>query len=79
MNCITRALTRPDNPITVDASTLYINRAFSMLGVHRVIIIAGAVLTLLVPVLRKLLRRINTSLPVEEAGQMDAILLSEES
>ena len=46
---------------------------------HRLIVGAGAVLTLLVPVLRKLLRRINTSLPVEEAGQMDAILLSEES
>ncbi len=77
--CITRALTRTDNPITVDASTRYITRAFDMLGVHRLIVGAGAVLTLLVPVLRKLLRRINTSLPVEEAGQMDAILLSEES
>lgn len=79
MGCITRALTRADNPITVDTSTQYITRAFAMLGVHRVIIAAGAALTLLVPVLRKLLRRINTSLPVEEAGRMDAILLSEES
>ena len=61
------------------ASTQYINTAFSMLGVHRIIVGAGALLTLLVPVLRKLLRRIDTSLPVEEVGQMDAILLSEEA
>ena len=50
-----------------------------MLGVHRIIIAVGAVLTLLVPVLRKLLRKIDTSLPVEEVGQMEAILLSEEA
>jgi len=79
MGCITRALTREVNPITVDASTQYINLAYDMLGVHRIIIAVGAVLTLLVPVLRKLLRRIDTSLPVEEVGQMDAILLSEEA
>ena len=79
MGSITRALTREMNPITVDASTQYINTAYDMLGVHRIIIVIGAVLTLLVPVLRKLLRRIDTSLPVEEAGQMDAILLSEEA
>lgn len=79
MGCITRALTREMNPITVDASTQYINISYNMLGVHRIIIAAGAVLTLLVPVLRKLLRRIDTSLPVEEVGQMDAILLSEEA
>ena len=79
LNSITRALTREMNPITVDASTQYITLAYNMLGVHRIIIVVGAVLTLLVPVLRKLLRKIDTSLPVEEVGQMDAILLSEEA
>ena len=36
----------------------------------------GAVLTLLVPVLRKLLKKINTSLPVEEGMQMEEIMLT---
>lgn len=79
MGSITKALTREVNPITVEANTMYISQAYNMLGVHRIIIAAGFVLTLLVPVLRKLLRRIDTSLPVEEVGQMDAILLSEEA
>lgn len=79
MGCITRALTRPENPIVVDTNTIYISQAYSMLGVHRVIVCIGAVLTLLVPVLRKLLRKVNTSLPVEEAGNMDTIMLSEEA
>lgn len=79
MDCIIRAQTRANNPIVVDANTIYITKAYSMLGVHRIIVCIGAVLTLLVPVLRKLLRRIDTSLPVEDAGDMDAILLSEEA
>lgn len=48
MGCITRAMTRPENPIVVDANTIYISQAYSMLGVHRIIVCAGAVLTLLV-------------------------------
>ena len=79
MGQITNAITRVDHPIVVDTATAYITKAYDMLGVHRIIIVVGAVLTLLVPVLRKLLRRIDTSLPVEEVGQMDAILLSEEA
>ena len=47
-----------------------------MLKTHRIIILIGAALTLLVPVLRKLLRRIDTSLPVEENTQMGEIMLS---
>ena len=46
---------------------------------HRIIVAVGAVLTLLVPVIGKLLRRIDTSLPVEEGAQMHAIELSDEA
>ena len=38
----------------------------------------GAVLTLLVPVMRKLFRKMNTSLDVEENGNMQDIILSED-
>ncbi len=78
VSCINTAVTREVNPIVIDESMAYINEAKSMLGVHRVIVVLGAVLTLLVPVLRKALRKIDTSLPVEETGNMDAIILSEE-
>ena len=78
-SCITRAITRADHPIVVDANTAYIQTAYDMLMVHRVIVALGAVLTLLVPVLRKLLRRIDTSLPVEEAGVTGSLQLSDEA
>ena len=76
MGCISRAMTRADHPIVVDQNTIYIQQAFDMLGVHRIILIVGFVLTLLVPVLRKLLKKIDTSLPVEEGTQMSEIMLS---
>ena len=76
MGQITKAITRADHPIVVDANTAYITKAYDMLGVHRIIIAVGAVLTLLVPVLRKLLKKIDTSLPMEESVQMDDILLT---
>lgn len=75
---ITQAITRADHPIVVDANTIYISKAYDMLMVHRVIVAAGALLTLLVPVLRKLLLRIDTSLPAEESVEMEAITLSDE-
>jgi len=76
---ITQAITRADHPIVVDANTIYITKAHNMLMVHRVIVAAGALLTLLVPVLRRLLRRIDTSLPAEESVEMEAITLSDEA
>lgn len=76
---IMKAITRADHPIVVDANTIYISKAYDMLMVHRVIVAAGALLTLMVPVLRKLLRRIDTSLPAEESVEMEAITLSDEA
>ncbi len=76
MGQITKAITRAEHPIVVDANTVYISQALDMLKAHRIIVSVGAVLTLLVPVLRKLLRKIDTSLPVEENAQMGEIMLS---
>ena len=79
MGQISKAISREVDPIAITAATIYIQKAFDMLKVHRVIVIIGAVRTLLVPVLRKLLRKINTSLPVEENAQMGDILLSDDN
>ena len=78
-SCITKAITRADHPIVIDANTAYIPQAYSMLMAHRIIVAAGAVLTLLVPVLRKLLRKIDTSLPVEEGSVSGSLELSDEA
>lgn len=75
---ISQAVNRAVDPIAITSATIYIQKAYNMLMVHVIIVIIGAVLTLLVPVLRTLLRKIDTSLPVEENAEMGEILLSEE-
>ena len=68
----------PENPIKVDKSTLYIASANNMLINHRIILIVGLALTALLPVYSKLLRKINTSVSVEDNGKLDAIDISGE-
>lgn len=75
---ITAALTRAENPITLDASTVYIAQAFNVLQDHIIIEIVGVVLTALLPVYSKLLRKINTSVVVEDYGKLEAIDISGE-
>ena len=76
---ITQAITRADHPIVVDANTAYIPKASRVLMVHRVIVALGALLTALTPALGKLLRRIDTSLPVEEGAEMKDLHLTDEA
>ena len=75
---ITAALTRAENPIMLDASTVYIAQAFNVLHDHVIIEIVGVVLTALLPVYSKLLRKINTSVVVEDYGKLEAIDISGE-
>lgn len=58
-------------------SLVYIAKAQRMLRWHLIVLGVGAVLTLLVPVIRKALSKINTNPSVEEGRQMQDIILSE--
>jgi hypothetical protein len=75
---IMNALTRAENPIKLDASTIYIAQAYNVLQTHIVLECIGIALVLLLPVYTKLLRKINTSITVEDNGKMDAIDISGE-
>ena len=75
---IMNALTRAENPIKLDASTLYIAQAYNVLQNHIVLEGIGVALVLLMPVYTKLLRKINTSITVEDNGKMDTIDISGE-
>ena len=73
-NRITEALTRADNPIVVDSTNAYISNAQRMLNIHKILLIAGAALTALLPVYKPLIKSINTSVEVaanEEMGTID--------
>ncbi len=77
-NLIQTALTRAENPIRLDKSTIYIAQAYNVLQTHIVIECAGVALILLMPLYTKLLRRINTSISVEDNGRLDVIDISGE-
>ena len=75
---ITIAVTRTENTISTSGTNAFILRASRILNVHRIILIAGAALTLLLPVYAPLLKKINTSVEVEDNGQMGEIDISGE-
>ena len=77
-NLIMNALTRAENPITLDATTIYIAQAYNVLQTHITSLCVGVALILLLPLYTRLLRRINTSVTVEDYGKLEAIDISGE-
>lgn len=73
MNAINAAITRAESPIVVNETTAYIAYAYNMLNTHIVMMGITALLVVLLPVYRKLLRKINTSIEVEDNGDMAQI------
>ncbi len=76
-NAIVAAVYRPENPIKLDASNPYILEAYNMLQVFVVLIGITAGLVALLPVYSKLLKKINTSVAVEDNGDMAEIEITE--
>lgn len=74
---ITAALYRTESPIKIDKSTLYVAEAYNMLGTHIIMMIVTAVLVATLPIYRKLLRKINTSVALEDNGDMAEIELND--
>lgn len=76
-NAILAAVYRTESPIKLDESTRYIRQAYEMLGAHMVLLIITAVLVALLPIYSKLLKKINTSVAVDENSQMDQIEITD--
>ena len=72
-NMIMAAINRPENPIAITPDTQYIAEAYNMLNVHMVMTIVSAALVVLMPVYSRLLRMINTSVTIEDNGEMGQI------
>ena len=75
---IMTAITRAENPIVVDQQTIYIAKAYNILLDHIVIEGIGVALIVLMPFYTKLLKKVNTSVVVEDYGKMGAIDISGE-
>lgn len=74
---IMAALNREESPIKLDATTAYIANAYNMLNTYAAMLGITTALVLLLPVYRKLLRKINTSVEVEDNGSMEEIELND--
>lgn len=72
-NLIYAAVFDPVNPIEVTANTAYIAVADHILSIHVVLLVISLVLTALLPVYSKLLKKINTNIDVDGYGKMEAI------
>ena len=77
MRAIQYAVTRADNPIAITETTAYISKAMSILKTHIAALCVTIVLIVLMPVYKKWLRSIKTSVDVEDNGQLDAIEINE--
>jgi len=80
-NAVTKSLALVDerdaaNTFRVDYP--YIQKAQNLVRVHAIILIIDGLLVALLPVYSKLLRKIKTSVDVEDNGQMGEIDISEE-
>lgn len=76
-NGIMAALNRAESPIVLDANTAYIADAYNMLQTFMVLMGVTAALVVTLPFYSKLIRKIKTSVDVEDNGEMAQIEISE--
>ena len=78
IGCIEEALFRPENPIKITESTMYIYNAYATVSNHIVFVVVTLALALLEPVFAQLLKKINTSIQIEEGKSIGSLELSDE-
>ncbi len=75
---IVEAVSRPTNPIRINADTMYIQKAYSVMSLHMVLVALTMVSVVLEPLFARILRKINTSIDVEDNGKIGNIELTED-
>ncbi len=75
---IMEAVYRPNNPIAITVDTAYISTTAYVLLAHMALIALTIVCVVLEPLFAKLLRMINTSIEVEDNGEIANIELTED-
>lgn len=71
------AVNRAESPIVINKTTEYILDAYNMLYTHMIMMVVSAVLVVTLPIYSKLLKKIKTSVNVEDNGAMDEIELND--
>ena len=76
-NAIMAALTRAESPIVLDVNTAYIASAYNMLRTFMVLVGVTAGLVVTLPIYSKWIRKIKTSVEIEDNGDMAQIEISD--
>ena len=76
-NAIMAALTRAESPIVLDVNTAYIANAYNMLRTFMVLVGITAGLGVTLPIYSKWIRKIKTSVEIEDNGDMAQIEISD--
>ena len=76
-NAIIAALNRAESTIVLDVNTKYIADAYNMLQTFMILVGVTAALVVTLPFYSKLIRKINTSVEVEDNGEMAQIEIGE--
>lgn len=75
---ILAAVNRAENPIKITENTMYISKAYDVLNTHIVMLGVSVGLIVLLPLYSWLLKKIKTSVDVEENADMGELELAEE-
>ena len=76
--CINQALYRAESPIKVTTSTIYIYNAYQAVNANMICIAITLALVIFEPTIAFLLKKIKTSIEVEDAGTIESIDISDE-
>lgn len=78
INAILKAVNDPNHPIVITPELSYITEAQNMLNLHIVLVAITIGCVILEPLFAKLLKKINTSVDVEDNGEIGNIELTED-
>ncbi|MBR5144323.1 MAG: hypothetical protein IKW53_04660 [Clostridia bacterium] len=78
LSCISYALNHETAPLVLTPETMYIATARDTMSLNIILIGITTLLVLLEPVIAKLLKKINTSIEIEDGGDIDNIDIADE-
>jgi hypothetical protein len=72
------AVTREVNRIEINENTMYISKTYTVMALHMFLMVLTMISVVLEPLFAKILKKINTSVDVEDNGKIDNIELTED-
>ena len=78
LGCLESAIYHPISPIKITANTMYLYDAYNTVYTHMILMAVTLFFVIFEPIFAFLLKKINTSIEVEDGKKFDSIDISEE-